>query len=299
MAVYKRHYKPYNGRLTPGWSRLFVPAKYSLEVLFKSRLLIAYLVACYVFPLICGAMIYLRYNLSALDTLKIKPDNLVAIDNEFFAVFLSVQAFFSFLLTAYAAPGTISPDLTNNALPLYLCRPISKAEYVLGKMSVLLIPLSLITWVPGLLLWSIQAGLNTEGWGRQNVGLAFGVFIGAWLWILVLALLGLALSAWVRWKIAASALLFGVFFISAAFSAIVNEVLETKLGYLLNLGHLLGTIWAKILNIQPRETLLGALFNVRRGDEVPYWAAWLMLAAICAVCIWMLNRKLKGREVIS
>jgi ABC-2 type transport system permease protein len=299
MAVYKRHYKTYEGSLTPGWSRFLVPAKYSLESLFRSRLLIAFLVACYVFPVVCGAMIYIRYNLSLLASMNIKPEALVSIDNEFFAVFLSVQAFFSFLLTAYAAPGLIAPDLSNNALPLYLCRPISKAEYVMGKMAVLLIPLSCITWVPGLLLWSIQAGLDDKGWGMQNLRLAIGVFAGAWLWILVLALVGLALSAWVKWKIAASALLFGVFFISAAFSVIVNQVLETKLGYLLNLGHLLGTIWAKILDVRPRETLLGALFNVRRGDEVPQWAAWMMLACICAVCIYMLNKRLRGREVVS
>lgn len=299
MAVYKRHYKPYEGRLTASWSRFLVPARYSLETLFKSRLLIAFLVACYVFPVVCGTLIYVRYNLTALEALKITADKVMAVDNEFFAVFLSVQAFFSFLLTAYAAPGVISPDLTNNALPLYLCRPISKAEYVIGKMAVLLIPLSFITWIPGLLLWSIQAGLNTEGWGRDNWHLAVAVFAGAWLWILVLALVGLALSAWVRWKMAASALLFGIFFISAAFSAIVNEVLDTKMGYLLNLGHLLGTIWGKMLQIRPSNTILGTLFNVRRGDEVPQWAAWMMLAGICAACVWALNRKLKGREVVS
>ena len=57
--------------------------------------------------------------------------------------FLSVQGVFAFLLTAYAGPGLISPDLSNNALPLYLCRPISRTEYVLSKMAVLFIPLSL------------------------------------------------------------------------------------------------------------------------------------------------------------
>jgi hypothetical protein len=141
--------------------------------------------------------------------------------------------------------------------------------------------------------------LDSTGWWRDNLHLAVGVFLGAWLWILVLALVGLALSAWVRWKIAASALLFGTFFISAAFSVIVNQILETKLGYLLNLGHLVGTIWAKLLAVPARETLLGTLFNVRRGDEVPQWAAWAMLLGMCAFCVWLLDRKLRAREVVS
>lgn len=299
MAVYKRYYKPYAGGITAEWSRWLVPARYAIARLFESRLVVGFLVACYVFPIIAGCIIYLRYNAGAIALLGLNPDKLVTIDANFFALFLSIQGLFSFLLTAYAAPGLIAPDLTNNALPLYLCRPISRWEYVLGKMAVLLIPLSLITWVPGLILWIMQAGLEGNSWGMANWPLAWGTFTGAVLWILLLALVGLALSAWVKWKIAASALLFGIFFISAAFSELVNEILDTKLGYLFNLGHLIGTIWARILGVRPNQTLLGELFEIRRGDDVPQWAAWLMIAALCSFCVWLLHRRLRGREVVS
>jgi ABC-2 type transport system permease protein len=299
MAVYKRYYKPYEGRLTANWSLFLVPARYALERLFQSRILIAFLVVCYIFPIFAALAIYLNHNLSAIAALGLRQNDLLPIDNEFFAIFLSVQGIFSFLLTAYAAPGLIAPDLSNNALPLYLCRPISRWEYVLGKMAVLFIPLSFITWIPGLLLWGIQAGLDDSGWAGKNLNLAWGVVVGALIWIIILSLLGLALSAWVRWRIAASALLFGTFFISAAFSEVLNEVLVTKLGYLFNMGHLIGTIWARILQVRPRQTFLGEMFNIRRGDEIPMWAAWLMVAAICGVCVLLLNKKLRGKEVVS
>ncbi|MBC8167132.1 MAG: hypothetical protein H7Y20_14840 [Bryobacteraceae bacterium] len=299
MAVYKRYYKSYQGVTTSEWTRFLVPAKYALEQLFRSRLLVGYAVACYVFPIIAGMTIYLRYNASAITMLGINPDRFLPIDGNFFATFLSVQGFFSFLLTAYAAPGLIGPDLSNNALPLYLCRPISRAEYVLAKMSVLLIPLSLITWLPGAILWAMQAGLEGGGWGNENLHLLTGMFFGSLLWIVLLSLLGLALSAWVRWKILASALLFGIFFISAALSEIVNKVLDTKLGFLLNPGHLIGIIWARILGVKPSITILGSLFNVRQSDDVPQWAAWATVAAMCLACMWLLNRKLRAREVVS
>jgi ABC-2 type transport system permease protein len=299
MAVYKRYYKPYDGGLTAEWTRWLVLARYALDRLFDSKLVIGFMVACYIFPVVAGTIIYLRYNVGAIAALGVRPDRLVPIDSNFFAIFLSVQGFFSFLFTAYAAPGLIAPDLSNNALPLYLCRPISKAEYVIGKIAVLFIPLSLITWVPGLLLWSIHAGLEGNNWGVDNFRLAWGTFVGSALWILLLSLLGLALSAWVKWKVAASALLFGIFFISAAFSEIVNEVLETKMGYLLNLGHLIGTLWAKLLDVNPRRTMLGEMFNIRTGDEVPMWAVWTMIAVMFSACVFLLNRKLRGREVVS
>lgn len=299
MAVYKRYYKSYEGRLTHEGLRWLVPAKYSLEQLFQSRLVIGYSVACYLFPIFAGLMIYLRYNTSAISFLNVNTKDLMPVDAGFFAVFLSVQGFFSFLMTAYAAPGLVGPDLANNALPLYLCRPISKAEYVLSKMAVLLIPLSLITWVPGTILWAMQAGLDDAGWASQNLHLLNGMFWGALLWILLLSLLGLALSAWVRWKIMASALLFGFFFISSALSAIVNRVLETNYGYLLNPGHLIGVIWARMLDVGPKKTLLGNLFDVRLSDDVPQWAAWLAMGAIMTFCVWLLDQKLRGREVVS
>lgn len=299
MAVYKRSYKPYEGSVTGQRARFLVITRYALETLLSSRLLIGLLVACFAFPLFALAAIYLHHNLATLTALRLRPDNLIPIDAEFFAIFLSVQGAFAFIVTAYAGPGLISPDLTNNALPLYLCRPISRAEYVLGKMSVLFVPLSCITWIPGLILFAIQAGLAENNWGADNMHLALGIFAGSWLWIILLALLATALSAWVRWKLAASGLLFGVFFISAAFSEIVNEVLTTRSGYLLNLGHLVGTIWATMLQVPPRQTLLGELFNVRRSNELPQWAAWAMLAAIAGICILLLNKRLRGREVVS
>ena len=45
------------------------------------------------------------------------------------------------------SPSLIAADLSNNALSLYLSRPITRRDYVLGKMAVLAILLSPITWM--------------------------------------------------------------------------------------------------------------------------------------------------------
>ena len=134
-------------------------------------------------------------------------------------------------LAAFIGPGQVSPDLANNALSLYLARPFSRVEYVLGKMWILIVLMSLMTWVPGLLLFSLQAYLE-EGWTwmQANSSLAVGLFFGSWVWLLVLALMALALSAWVKWKPAAGALMFGVFFVAAGFGVAINGVQRTTVG---------------------------------------------------------------------
>lgn len=299
MAVYKRSYKPYEGRLTADWSRFLVPSRYALETLFQSRLLVGCMVASCIFPLFGATVIYLHHNLAALTMLRIKPDNLLPIDGDFFGAFLSFQGAFAFLMAAYAGPGLISPDLSNNALPLYLCRPINRTEYILGKMFVLFIPLSFITWIPGLLLFALQAGLQGEGWAWDHMRYAWAIFAGSWLWIGILSLLSVALSAWVRWKLAASAMLFGIFFISGALGAMVNEVLTTRAGNVLSLGYVIGIIWAQMLQLPARSTIFGQLFNIRRGDEVPGYMAWLVVGIVCAGCIALLNRRLRAKEVVS
>jgi hypothetical protein len=64
--------------------------------------------------------------------------------------------------------------------------------------------LSLMTWVPSLLLFVMQAYLE-DGWRwmHDNTSLVLGLFFGSWVWLLILALMALALSAWVKWKPAA------------------------------------------------------------------------------------------------
>ena len=77
---------------------------------------------------------------------------------------MSLQNGFAFFVTLLVGPPLVSRDLRNNALPLYLCRPFSRTEYVLGKMSVLLILLSAMTWVPQLLLFPFQSYLEGAQW---------------------------------------------------------------------------------------------------------------------------------------
>jgi ABC-2 type transport system permease protein len=139
MAVYKRTYKGYSGTLTPEWSRFLVLRRYSFARLFQSKFLIMFLVACFFYPLGCAGFIYLAHNLSFLKTFNIPAGRLFEIDSTFFLYFCNVQGIMASLLTTLVGPSLVSPDLANNALPLYFCRPFSRAEYVAGKMSVLMI----------------------------------------------------------------------------------------------------------------------------------------------------------------
>src|SRR6267142_2959607 len=164
MAVYEHTYKQYAGPLTPEWSRFLIIPRHAFRDVFKSKLFTAFFVICFVPLLVEAILIYLHHNTEALGIFKAQARQLIPIDAPFFESFVHLQGGFAFLLTVLVGPPLVARDLNNNGLPLYLCRPFSRAEYVFGKMCVVLILLSAITWVPGLLLFFFQAYLEGFSW---------------------------------------------------------------------------------------------------------------------------------------
>jgi len=296
MAVFKHSYKGYDGLLTPTWSRFLILPRYAFEELRRKRFYSMFFLVSMIAPIVYALIIYVEHNLSVLKMLNVR--NLIDINPHFFLNFLGVQSMLAFFLAAFVGPGLISPDLANNALPLYLARPFSRAEYVVGKLSVLMILMSFMMWIPGLLLFILEASLEGNGWFGQNLMIANALFFGSWIWILLLSLLALSLSAWVKWKPMAGGLMFGVFFVAGGFSAAINAILRTRWGGLINVGHLVGVIWASLFDETRRHGEGAVFFRAPHGQELPVWCCWLALMAICGFCVYLLSRKIRGAEVV-
>jgi ABC-2 type transport system permease protein len=282
MAVYKQSYHRYAGELTPRWSRFLIVSRYASQNALRSKPLTAYFVLCFFYPLGCALALYMNHNQRLLALFHMS--SFFAVDAKFFFHFLSVQSPLAFILTALVGPGLVSPDLANNALPFYFCRPFSRAEYVLGKLFVLVSLLSLVTWVPGETLFLIQSSLAGTSWISTNLWIMGSIFLGSVIEILVFSLLALALSAWIKRKLAAGAALLGVFFLSAGFGQAINVVLGTQNGLLFNLAKLIATVEGQLF----RQLTWG----VSAGD------AWTALLAISAFCLFLLERKVKAYEVV-
>ena len=285
MAVHKRSYRAYTGALTPAWSRLLVLYRYSREGMFRSKATTGFFFLCFFYPLLCLLAIYVSNSVGFLSQYR-GALSWLQINNNFFFYFVDVQGVLAFIFTSFAGPGLISSDLANGALPLYFCRPFSRTEYILGKASVLAILLSYITWVPGLVLFAVQCGLAGFAWTRANLWMAGSIVLSCSIWIAILCLLSLALSAWVRWKIVAGALLLGVLFLGSGFGHAINGILQTNYGYVLDLANLIGAVWAK-------------LFGIRNELPISQTEAWVSLLTICALCLLLLWRKVRAYEVVK
>jgi ABC-2 type transport system permease protein len=298
VAVYERTYRSYSGRLTPERWRFLVLPRYAYEEVFRSKLFIAFLVACGIYPLGLAVLIYLPHNLKFLQTINAESGVITEFFGDFagrffFGWYMVPYAFVALVVTFIVGPALISADLRNNALPLYLARPFSRAEYIVGKSAVLIILLSLVTWVPGMLLFFFQASMAGLGWLQEHWKVGLAILLGSWIQVLVLCLISLALSAYVKLKPLARLALVVVFFVAKAFSLILTAILslggaKAAAGWasMLSIGDMLGLVWS-------------GMFGVARPVDLPVWAGWVSLLCWCGFCLWLLNRKLQAYEVVT
>ncbi len=286
MAVYERIWRRYGGRLTPVGRRWTVITRYALAEAFSSRFFTAFYVLC-LLPTVAGAItVYLSSNTELLASVQ-GLDGFVRWLTAVFVEWLFIwQAIGAYLVVVIVAPGLIARDVSNSALSVILARPISRTQYVIGKIAALFVVLSPMTWVSGLIVTGLCITLGVRIDGLSNLRLAAAYLLGHLVWFIVISLLALAISAWVRFIPAARGALFGIIFILAGFAQAVNAVTGTAIGDLVHLSRAIGNIGMWIVGLPPRS-------------DLPIAASWLTLVAACALSLWMLHRKLRAHEVVE
>ena len=293
MAVYKRRYAPYTGSVTPEWSRFFVLTRFAFADLFKSRFFVLLLILSLVPCLVFAAYLFIANNKTVQLLLPLAPADLFSVDAKYFTLIMIVQTQVAFLLNCWVGPVLIAGDLTNGALPLFLSRPFKRSDYVLGKLSVLILLLSAVTWVPCLLLFSVQAGLARNGWAWSHLWMIVPIMLCSAIWILTLSLISLAVSAWVKLRIVATGVIFIAFFVPAGLGEMFNSIMDTYWGRLLNFSDMFRLIMAK----EFREQVAGILGSTR-WNEIPVAAAWGVLLSLCVLSLVILNARLRARETV-
>jgi ABC-2 type transport system permease protein len=286
MAIYRRGYQRYKGPIMSHWTRCMVLPRYAWHRLFRQRLVVLLLVIASIWPLLCAVYIYLANHADLLKGLGGEVGRFLQINGKFFLVFMDVQSVFAIFLAALTGPGLIAPDLANNALPLYFSRPLTRTDYILARLMVLVGMLSLITWFPGLLLFGMQSSMAASGWLQANLYLGRGILLGFFIWVLLVSFVALACSAYVKWRIVAGALVLAFFFVLGGVSLMINGVFRVTWGHALNPAWGSYRLWCALFGVDPPQG---------PGTLTCILALTCMVLFLAAV----LNRKLRPVEVIS
>jgi ABC-2 type transport system permease protein len=187
--------------------------------------------------------------------------------------------------------GLVAEDKRANALELYLSRPVTVRQYLLGKLLTIATFIAAVTVVPALVLILEQVGLswgNFPEMGRLLVMVLRTLAAGA-LWVAVPSLLVVAASSLTA-KARNAAILFMAVVVMLEFVAsnILIEIFRKDSFYLLQIG------W----NIrQLAAYLLGNTTDLL--TTVPLWQSAAVLAGWCALCVRLMVARVKPVEVVA
>ena len=227
-----------------------------------------------------AVQIYVNANFAQAATiLPIKP--------EMFREFLEQQGFFIFLITIYVGSGLIANDRRANALQIYLSKPMTRTEYIAGKLAILVVFLLLVTWVPAILLLVTQILFQGNfTFIQQNLFLFPAVTVFAFLQVFLAAFAMLALSSLSNSSRYAGILYAGiVFFTSAMFQA-----LRVITG---------GTMVSWISFTANLEQIGDVIFRLRPRYETPWAVSLVVILALMALSLSVLERRVRGVEVVT
>jgi len=201
--------------------------------------------------------------------------------------FLDSQGIFVFFMTIWAGAGLIANDRRANALQIYLSKPLLRTEYIVGKWSVLLAFLLTVTLVPGLLLILLHVMFaGSFQFVLQNKHIIPSVILGSMLTVVVSSITMLALSSLSKSSRYAALLYTGaVFFTDALFAALRLLTGNTRASWV--------SIGANLTQVSD------VIFRQTPRYDTPWIVSLMVLLALVALSISVLERRVRGVEVVS
>ena len=282
MPIHDQGYRRYAGlkaRTGTGW---IVIARAGIRTMLAKRAFLGLLLVSW-FPFLVRAVQF--YAASNLTT--VPQASMLAPSADTFRQFLEQQQTFVFFVTVYVGAGLIANDRRANALQIYLSKPLTRAEYVLGKLAILMTFLALVTWLPAIVLLIVQiAFAGNFTFFKTNVFLFPAITLFAFLQVALASATMLALSSLSNSSRYVAILYAAVIFFTQAVYGVLYAVTRSSafswLAFSSNL-----------------EQMGYVIFRQPLKYDTPWPVSLLMIALLIGISGVILERRVRGVEVVS
>ena len=211
--------------------------------------------------------------------------SMLAATSRTFREFIDQQSLFVFLVTI-ALAGSIADDRRANALQLYLSKPLTRVEYIIGRLVPVLMCLLGVTLAPAVLLLMLQVAFSgSTAFLRQNLFLLPAITLVSLVQALLSAFAMLALSSLTKSRRFVSIMYAGTIFFTAAMYQALRNITGSR-------------AWAAISPGDMLDVIADAVFRIRAQPPVPVFVAVIVIAAVIAVSIWVLERRIRAVEIV-
>jgi len=280
MPIHDQSYRHYRGQREDVRSAWTVIALTGIKGLLKKRVFLGMLFFALLPFIIVSVQLYLAANYPQFGSL-------VAPTPGMFRGFLERQSFFVFAMTIYVGSGLIANDRLANALQIYLSKPLTRSDYIAGKMAILVAFLLLITWVPAMLLLLMQVLFSASfTFLRTNIYLIPAITLASLAIVLVAAFTMLALSSLSKSARYVGILYVGItFFTSAIYGALYAITGSSRVSWI--------SIGANVSQV------VDVIFRLKPRYQTPWEVSALVIVGLIVVSISVLERRVRGVEVVT
>jgi ABC-2 type transport system permease protein len=280
MPIHDQSYRRYRGKREDVRSAWTVIAMTGINTMLRKRAFLAVLFAAWVPFLVRAVQIYLAANYT-------QAAAIMSANAQTFRSFLEQQTFWVFVMSVYVGAGLIANDRRANALQIYLSKPLTRADYIGGKVAILAAFLLLVTWVPALLLLFLQAAFSGSfTFLRENIYLVPAITISSLLMVAMAAFAMLALSSLSKSSRYVAILYTGIMLFTNA----VFGVLRLATG---------GTSVSWISFTASLDQVCDVIFRLPARYDTPVGVSFLVVLAVIIVSLSVLERRVRGVEVVA
>ena len=277
--IHDQGYRRYGGeksRTGTGW---IVIARAGIRSFFGRKAFLGLLLLSWLPFVVRAVQIYAAANLPQAQFL--------ALTGETFRQFLDQQQIFVFFITTYVGSGLIANDRRANALQIYLSKPLTRAEYIFGKLAILLTFLLLVTWVPAIVLLIVQiAFAGNFTFLTNNLYLFPAITVFASLEVTMVAMAMLALSSLSKSSRYVAILYAAVIFFTQAIYGVLYAVTRDS-----------SMSWVSFAaNLSEIGDLI---FRLPSRYATPWPVALTMIVGLIVVSGLILERRVRGVEVVA
>ncbi len=279
MPIHDQSYRRYGGiKAMPGRSWTVI-AWAGIVTMVKKRIFLGLLLFAWL-PFVAQAVrLYFSANFAQLAML--------APTAETFREFLDYQNFFVFVITVYVGAGLIANDRRANALQIYLSKPLMRAEYITGKLAVLFVFLIAVTLVPAFLLLLLQVLFaGSFAFAQKNLFLVPAITVASVLQVMLASFTVLALSSLSKSARFVAIMYVGVLFFTKAIFGVLYAITGSS-----------GPSW-----VSPGDNLaqvIDVIFRLKPRYATPWQVSLLVIIALIAISISILERRVRGVEVVT
>jgi ABC-2 type transport system permease protein len=277
--IHDQGYRRYGGGRAPRGQAWIVIARSGIRTMLGRRVLVGLLLVSW-FPFLGrAAQIYAAANVP-------QANQLLAVTPETFRQFLGQQEIFAFFVTVYVGAGLIANDRRANALQIYLSKPLTRAEYVFGKLAILAAFLLLVTWLPAMVLLLVQVAFaGNFTFFTRNVFLFPAITVFACVQVALAASTMLALSSLSNSSRYVGILYAGVVFFTQAIYGVLFAVTRTTAFSWISFSANLAQVGDVIFRQPPKY-------------DTPWPLSLFMIVALVVVSAVVLERRVRGVEVV-